>query len=135
MDPTASPGLSIWKLHCGHEVKYEPESLALPGQSQVRVDCANHSILAGACVHADLRTYCASSPPTIHREASLPGILADTVEREKRKKHLPVIKAHNPRDQFYTIAVSEHGSFGPEAAEYFDMFFARSACPAAIQTH
>ena len=66
--------------HCKQEVTYEPASIAPPDQPQVRVDCANHSLLAGATVHADVRTYCASSPTTIHKEAGLPGILADCVE-------------------------------------------------------
>ena len=121
--------------HCNQEVTYEPPSLAPPDQPQVRVDCANHSILPGASVHADLRTYCASSPATIGREANLPGILADLVEREKRQKHLAVIRAHNPRDLYFTVAVSEHGAFGPEAEELFDLVFSRSECPSAYQTY
>ena len=37
------------------EVTYEPQSLALPGQPQVRVDLANNSLKDGADVHCDVR--------------------------------------------------------------------------------
>ena len=119
----------------GMEVTYEPRSLAPPGQPQVRVDLANHSMVDGADVHCDVRTYCASAEATLATEAQFPGTVADWVEREKTAKHLPVIKAHNPRDRFFAFAVSEHGSLGPQAHELLDMVFIRSACPGAAKTY
>ena len=119
----------------GLEASIEPRSMAPPGQPQVRVDLSVHSMLDNADVHCDVRTYCASAPTTIATEAGFPGTLADLIEKEKTAKHLPVIKAHSQRDLFFPFAVSEHGSLGPQAHEFLDMVFARSASPGAAKTY